>query len=258
MSKPEVPLSPADVAGRIRRSRRCVALTGAGISTGAGIPDFRGPGGLYESGRYDPHRVFDIRAFREDPSEFYRFTRDMVDSLDQMKPTYTHRFLAAAERAGLLRFVITQNIDPLHRQAGSENLIALHGDYSTSTCQLCGKSYTFEEMLERLESAPIPVCDCDPAAALKPNVVFFGEPVGALPEAMAQVRSADLLLVLGSSLTVSPASILPETCPGDVIVVNKSAVGLPRRPGRYFLYVELDAFFEKVAGHLPEVAALLR
>ncbi len=254
MKMRQTPLSPADVARRVRRAQRCVALTGAGISTAAGIPDFRGAGGLYETGKYNPMRVFDIRVFRDDASEFYRFTRDMMELLESMEPTYTHRFLAAAEEAGLVESVITQNIDPLHHQAGSEKVIALHGDYATSRCLACGRRYSLEQLLARMEESDIPRCDCEVNAPLKPDVVFFGETVSSLPLAMEQVQACDLLLVLGSSLTVGPASILPETARGDVIVVNKTPVDLARGPGRYFIWEELDSFFREVAGHLPEIA----
>jgi NAD-dependent deacetylase len=250
---PEKPLSPSDVAERISRGRLCVALTGAGISTAAGIPDFRGPGGLYETMKYDPQRVFDIHAFRADPTEFYRFTRDFVDALENLRPTLTHRFLASAERAGYLEAVITQNIDPLHAWAGTEKLLALHGDYSVSRCDVCGREYDFEEMVRRMRNEGIPRCDCQLKAPLKPEVVFFGEPVRNLAPAMDLIQRSDLLLVLGSSLAVSPASLLPEAAGGEVIVVNKGTVALSRRPGRFFIQADLDEFFDEVARRLDGV-----
>jgi NAD-dependent deacetylase len=112
-------------ADLIRRSERMVGMTGAGISTAADIPDFRGPQGLYVTRRYDPDTVFDISAFRRDPAPFYEFTRDFLGVIDTIEPTFTHRFLAGLEAAGRLSAVVTQNIDSLHQKSGSENVIRL-------------------------------------------------------------------------------------------------------------------------------------
>ena len=239
---------PRQCAELIRRSRRVVALTGAGISTGAGLADFRGPQGLYVTRRYDPEAVFDIGAFRRNPAPFYEFTRDFFGVLQTTEPTFTHRFLADLEEKGSLFEVVTQNIDFLHQRAGSQRVIAVHGDYWRSHCLACRELFEFERMEELLQEVEVPRCTC--GGVIKPDIVFFGEGVYGLDEAMMAVASSDLLLVLGSSLTVFPAAFLPEQAGGDVVVVNRGKVGLARGPGRYFADADLDEFFTDVAEHL--------
>lgn len=243
-------LSADDCAARLRRAQRPVALTGAGVSTAAGIPDFRGPNGLYVTRRYDPDKVFDIQHFHRDPRDFYAFTRDLIAVVQDLEPTFTHRFLAAREATGLR--VITQNIDPLHRMAGTKDLIAVHGDYGQGHCTTCHREYDYEAMLARLEAAAIPTCDC--GGVLKPDVVFFGEAVHALPQAEAAVCMCDLLLVLGSSLAVYPVALLPQLTDAPTIVVNQGAVALAPAPHRYFVEADLDDFFQAVATALERSA----
>lgn len=235
-------------AAMIAAAETVVALTGAGISTAAGIPDFRGPDGLYVTRRYDPDRVFEIQAFRRDPEPFYEFTRDFLDLLDGIRPTAAHRFLAELERRGTLSALITQNIDPLHQQAGSERVIAVHGGYWTSRCLACGAPIDLVELRRRLTAAGVPHCAC--GGVIKPDVVFFGEAVHGMDEATEAVVEADLMLVLGSSLTVYPAALLPQYARGEVAVVNLGPVGLAPGPRRSFADADLDAFFTDVGAHL--------
>jgi len=237
-------IDPKGCADLILRSKRVVALTGAGISTAAGIPDFRGPQGLYVTRRYDPEAVFDISAFRRDPAPFYEFTRDFLGVIHDTEPTFTHRFLAERESRGKLTAVVTQNIDSLHQKAGSENVISVHGDYWTSHCQACRREFAFPQMEEMVREAPVPQCSC--GGVIKPDIVFFGEAVHDLDRAASVVAASDLLLVLGSSLAVYPAAFLPEQASGDVVVVNKGDVGLPPQEGRYFVDADLDDFFRDV------------
>ncbi len=243
-------LTPGACARMLRDARRTVALTGAGISTAAGIPDFRGPKGLYVTRRYDPDTVFDIRVFHRRPEPFFEFTRDFLAVVDSLEPTFTHRFLARLEQRGRLRAVVTQNIDALHQQAGSREVLSVHGDYWTSHCLSCGREYGFDELRARLAREEVPRCEC--GGLVKPDVVFFGEPVRELDRAMAEVAASDLLLVLGSSLTVYPVAWLPEQAGGDVVVVNQGAVGLAPGPDRYFAETGLDGFFEEVAAALDD------
>ncbi len=226
-------------------AERVVAMTGAGISTAAGVPDFRGPKGLYVTRRYDPETVFDIDAFLHDPEPFYDFTRDFLSVVDTIEPTVTHQFLARLEREGELRCVVTQNIDFLHQRAGSENVISVHGDYWTSRCLRCGLESDFQAFKDRVEAATVPHCpDCD--GLIKPDVVFFGEAVKGMDQAAAEVTEADLMLVLGSSLTVYPAASLPAMARCPVIVVNRGPVGLAPGPDRFFVDEDLDEFFQTV------------
>ncbi len=228
----------------IRRAERIVVLTGAGISTAAGIPDFRGPQGLYVTRSYDPERVFDIAAFRREPAPFFEFTRDLMSVLDTIEPTFTHLFLAELEAEGKVRALITQNIDPLHQQAGSRVVIPIHGGYWTSHCLDCDQSFKLGDLQEMLGEMAVPLCEC--GGLVKPDVVFFGEAVDGIDAAVEAVHEADLMLVLGSSLMVYPAAFLPQHARSDVIVVNMGSVGLHPAPGRYFVDSDLDAYFREV------------
>jgi len=241
-------VTPETCARMLRDARRTVALTGAGISTAAGIPDFRGPQGLYVTRRYDPDTVFDVRMFHHRPEPFFEFTRDFLAVVDSLEPTFTHRFLARLEEQGGLRAVVTQNIDALHQKAGSREVLSVHGDYWTSHCLRCGVELSFDQLRERLAVEEVPRCAC--GGLIKPDVVFFGEPVRDLERAMEEVAASDLLLVLGSSLTVYPVAWLPEQAGGDVVVVNQGPVGLAPGPDRYFAEAGLDGFFEEVAAVL--------
>lgn len=240
-------LSPEDCARLIRQSKRTVALTGAGISTAAGIPDFRGPDGLYNTGRYDADRVFDINYFHREPREFFRFTRDLIEVMGRIEPTFTHRFLAELEKKGLVEAVITQNIDPLHHLAGSGNVLSVHGDYASSHCLACRKEYTFGQLVDLLDEMEVPTCSCSGRGVIKPDVVFFGEAVRDLAPAQKLAASCELMLVLGSSLQVQPAAMLPELVRGTVVVVNQGPVGLSAGLNRYFIRQDLDDYFRAVA-----------
>ena len=242
------PLEPSACADLIRRSERVVALTGAGISTAAGIPDFRGPNGLYVTRQYDADTVFDISAFRRDPEPFYEFTRDFLGVIDSLEPTVSHRFLAQLEVDGRLTAVVTQNIDSLHQRAGSQRVISVHGDYWTSHCLDCGLEYDLDRMEKMVRETTVPRCICH--GVIKPDVVFFGEAVRDLEVAASVVGASDLLLVLGSTLLVYPAAFLPEQAGGDVVVVNRGEVGFPPGPGRYFVDADLDEYFIEVARYL--------
>jgi NAD-dependent deacetylase len=243
-------LTPARCAEMIRRSDCTVALTGAGVSTAAGIPDFRGPEGIYASGRYDAATVFDIDHFRRDPREFYRFTRDLAEQTGGIEPTVTHRVLARMEREELLEAVITQNIDPLHRQAGSRRVLSVHGDYATSHCLDCGRAYSFDDLLEKLDQEEVPRCRCAARGVLKPDVVFFGEQVKGLEEACRLAESAELMLVLGSSLAVYPVAMLPSLVTGSVVVVNQGPVSLSGPGEKHVVADDLDRFFAALGAEL--------
>ncbi len=244
-------MSAAECAERIRSSKRMAALTGAGISTAAGIPDFRGPNGLYVTRRYDPDTVFDIHAFHRNPLPFFDFTRDFLGVIHSTEPTLTHRFLADLESERKLTAVITQNIDSLHQKAGSRNVVSVHGDYWTSHCLSCHAEFDLAYMEKAVIAEEVPYCPC--SGLIKPDVVFFGEPVYALDRAAAVAAESDFLLVLGSSLNVYPAAFLPECAGGGVLVVNRGDVGFPPAANRYFVDEDLDAFFGEVSTLLASV-----
>jgi NAD-dependent deacetylase len=238
-------MTAVQCAERILSSKRVAALTGAGISTAAGISDFRGPNGLYVTRRYDPEAVFDIYAFRRNPLPFYDFTRDFLGVIRTTEPTLTHRFLADLESDRKLTAVVTQNIDSLHQKAGSEAVVSVHGDYWTSHCLSCHAEFDFNYMVRAAFAEEVPHCPC--SGLIKPDVVFFGEPVYGLDRAFAVAAGSDFLLVLGSSLNVYPTALLPEQAGGDVLVVNRGEVGLAPAANHYFVDQDLDTFFGEVS-----------
>jgi len=221
----------------INSSNFIVALTGAGISTASGIPDFRGPMGIYTTKKYDPDKTFDINYFFINPEYFYDFARDFLDLLDKVEPTFTHKFLAKLEKINKLKCIITQNIDMLHERAQSKCVLTLHGSIERSFCLDCKKEYSLDEMRKKLKNEIVPRCDfCD--GLIKPDIVFFGESVHHFDEAIDFVRKCDLLIVIGTSLKVYPASILPSFASGRVVIVNKGDISLSHI--KYDIYINSD------------------
>ena len=203
------------LAELIRGASSAVVLTGAGVSVPSGIPDFRSPGtGIWEN--VDPMEVAHIDAWRRDPDRFWGFYAERFASLVDKRPNEAHLALAELERRGLVRGVITQNVDRLHRLAGSERLIEVHGSIDRSVCMDCRGFFTLESVLEQLRSADgAPECPCC-FTPLKPDVVLFGEllPDRAMSEAQELALEADLMLCVGSSLEVYPVAGLPELTQG--------------------------------------------
>ncbi|OGX26729.1 MAG: hypothetical protein A2787_05395 [Omnitrophica WOR_2 bacterium RIFCSPHIGHO2_01_FULL_48_9] len=229
----------------IKQSKSISVLTGAGISTGAGIPDFRGPQGLYVSRQYDPDKVFDINYFLTDPKPFFDFARDFITLEAKIKPTFTHRFLSDLESQGKLKGIITQNIDALHQQAGSENVLELHGNFLENFCIECDKKYSYEFVKDKITRGEIPYCVC--GGVIKPDVVFFGENVKFLEEAYALAESVDLFLIIGTSCVVYPAATIPSLTTGKVVVVNQQAVAIPSANIVLSVQEDIDRFFQSVA-----------
>ena len=219
------------LAALIRERQPCVALTGAGISTESGIPDFRSAEGLWAE--FDPFEYGSIQAFRRDPERVWRFYAPRFAMLSGAQPNAAHLALAELERRGLLAAVVTQNIDQLHERAGSAEVVEVHGSIRTSTCPRCRAAYSLDEVLRLLDGAAAPRCpEC--AAVLKPDVVFFGEllPPAAIDRATELARAARLLLVVGSTLEVHPVAGLPlETLQagGSLAIVNLGPTALDDR-----------------------------
>jgi len=213
------------------RGARCVGcLTGAGVSTLCGIPDFRGPQGLYKNP--DAERIFDIDWFDRDPSVYYRGCAELVYGLDRFEPGLVHRALKHLEDLGKLQGIATQNIDMLHQKAGSANVYEVHGSPILHHCRRCGSEKTFEEILEMRKTAEVPRCAC--GGAYKPDITFFGEalPEAAFTAARELALRSDVFLVLGTSLTVFPAAGLPELtlrAGGEVYIVNAQPTALDHR-----------------------------
>ena len=225
MSAP-APSAPLERLVRIVRERRpCVVLTGAGISTESGIPDFRSPQGIWA--RYDPREYATIDAFLADPVKVWGFYARRLRMLEEVEPNDGHLALAELERRGWVRAVITQNIDRLHARAGSRELVEVHGSYATASCLACGSVFPYDEYVALL---PLPECpEC--GRILKPDVVLFGEllPEDAIARAAELAASAGLLLVVGSSLEVYPVAGLPLSTlsgGGSLAIVNRGSTEL--------------------------------
>jgi NAD-dependent deacetylase len=199
------------LAELIRGAESVVVLTGAGVSVPSGIPDFRSPGtGLWEN--VNPMEVAHIDVFRREPDRFWHFYSQRFTTLGEKEPNDAHHAIAELERRGLVEGVVTQNIDRLHRAAGSENVIEVHGSIDECVCLECGGRVTLERVLEIIDEHPgAPECAAC-ISPLKPNVVLFGEllPEEAISDAYGLASNADLLIGVGSSLEVYPVASLPR------------------------------------------------
>jgi NAD-dependent deacetylase len=211
-----------ELASLIRKRGPAVVLSGAGMSTESGIPDFRSAGGLWQ--QVDPYEVASIDAFRRDPLRVWRWYGPRVRMLCDAEPNEGHLALAKLERSGHVRTVATQNIDALHTRAGSADVVELHGSIRRFDCLACGADETLPAVLAQLDDREAPVCAAC-GSILKPGVVMFGEllPEAAMARAESLCRETRLLLVVGSSLEVWPVAGLPgETvrAGGAVAIVN--------------------------------------
>jgi NAD-dependent deacetylase len=210
-------MSAAALAGLVLERQPCVVLTGAGVSTESGIPDFRSPTGIWA--RYDPMEVATIDAFRRQPARVWEFFGRRLGLLGEVEPNDGHRALAELEQRGLVRNVITQNVDGLHQRAGSRDVVEVHGSLSSAVCVGCGAREPLEAVLPRLEHESVPSCEAC-GDVLKPGVVLFGEllPVASIERATTLAREARLLLVVGSALEVWPVAGLPLEAEAFAIV----------------------------------------
>jgi NAD-dependent deacetylase len=210
----------AQLASLIRTHQPCVVLTGAGISTESGIPDFRSAEGIWA--RYDPTEVAHIDGLRRDPARVWEFYLLRLDVLAQAEPNDGHCALAELESEGWIRAVVTQNVDGLHQRAGSRDVVEVHGSLREAECVRCGGRVPMEEAVASL---PLPACtEC--GELLKPGVVMFGEllPVEAIERAQVLATEAALLLVVGSTLEVHPVAGLPGLtleAGGVLAIVNR-------------------------------------
>ncbi|MDR1072803.1 MAG: NAD-dependent deacetylase, partial [Treponema sp.] len=228
----------------VKAAGRCVALTGAGVSTLSGIRDFRGKNGLYMDKELDAQKMFDIGYFMRDPTFYYKAATFLYD-IDGIEPSIVHTALAEMEGRGLVKAIVTQNVDALHQRGGAKRVLEVHGSPAVHYCMRCGDQGRAEELaleglgakvpndsdmmnfydvVKVLKTGDVPKCKkC--GAVLKPAITFFGE---ALPQmtfsaAIHEVSHADLLLCLGTSLTVHPAAGLPEytlRSGGKLVIVN--------------------------------------
>lgn len=213
----------AEIGRALGRSRHAIVFTGAGISTGSGLPDYRGANGLWRNKRFE--QLANLDMFRKHPAEFWEFYGERLAGLRDAHPNAAHLALGELERAGIVRRLITQNVDGLHHAGGSD-AVELHGTLRKAHCLECGAEYEVTEAEARREQDPdrVPRCDC--SFPLKPAVVLFGEllPLDALATANGETAACDFVLCLGSSLQVTPARNIPVIAQGNgakVAVINR-------------------------------------
>ena len=192
-----------EVARLIFDLKEIVALTGAGISAESGMPTFRSKGGMWE--KYDPAVYASIEIFKQDPSKYWTIRGDFIRNYDSYSPNAGHYALVGIEQMGILNSVLTQNIDGLHKKAGSKNVIEIHGSLRETYCLKCGKEYIAPHVPEGIP----PYCGC--GGVLKPNTILFGEqlPQDALMKAHSEATTCKVMLVIGTSAVVQPAASLP-------------------------------------------------
>ncbi len=224
-------MSVSKLADLVRERAPAVVLTGAGVSTESGIPDFRSPTGLWAG--HDPLQYASLSAFRLDPERVWSFYAPRFAMLTGAEPNAAHLALAELERRGYVRAIVTQNIDLLHDRAGSRDVVEMHGSIRTSSCPACGRRYELADVVALLDEHPAPRCRAC-RTVLKPDVVFFGEllPLGASERAFELARAARLLLVVGSTLEVDPVASLPEetvAAGGLVAIVNRGPTAFDHR-----------------------------
>ena len=210
-----------EITKLIKKTERINAFTGAGVSTFSGIRDFRGENGLYNDP--DADKIFDLNYFMRDPSFYYSRSKNFIYDIEYKSPGIVHKRLVDLEKNGKLGVVITQNIDLLHQRAGSSDVIEVHGSPSVHRCLSCGKKYDFSEIAAIVQNDITPKCEC--GGMIKPDITFFGEqlPAEAIERAFSIAAETDLMLVLGSSLTVQPAASIPLTTVrngGKIVIVN--------------------------------------
>jgi NAD-dependent deacetylase len=227
------------VAELLLRLKNCVVLTGAGISAESGIPTFRSKDGLWE--KYDPMVYASIEVFRKDPSKYWQIRGDFIRDYDSYEPNTAHRALVELENLGIVRQVITQNIDGLHRKAGSRRVVEIHGSLREIICQQCDRTY----LAPNIPGGNPPHCEC--GGVLKPNTVLFGEqlPTEALEVAIRESSACRIMLVIGTSAVVYPAAHLPVVAKqhgakiveinierafpdADVVILDKAASAMTR------------------------------
>jgi len=206
---------------QLRKANFAVTLTGAGVSTASGIPDFRGPNGIYSK---ISQRTFEVEFLFSYPEDYYKIAIEHIHPLADKKPNITHIMLAKLEERHLLKAIITQNIDGLHKKAGAKNVIEFHGNVTSFHCIGCNKTFNRASVDDKIRKERIPSCDC--GSLIRPDIVFFGDPIPA--KAIADARNlaakADLFITVGSSLTVNPAAQLPliaKHSGARLLIINK-------------------------------------
>ena len=227
----------------INKSNNIVFFGGAGVSTESGIPDFRSKDGLYnQKYKYPPEQILSYSFFINKTEEFYKFYREKMNSL-KYNPNITHFKLVQLEKTGKLKAIITQNIDGLHQKAGSKNVLELHGSILKNYCMKCGKFYEAEKIFN---SSEIPICEC--GGIIKPDVVLYEESLDGeiLNKSIQAIIKADLMIVAGTSLTVSPANTLLNFFRGEnLVLINKDITPYDKK-ANLVINEALGKVFEKL------------
>ncbi len=227
----------------INESKYIVAFTGAGISTLSGIKDFRSPDGLYNMKyKYPPEEILSHSFFFNNTKEFYKFYKDKMNCLDK-KPNIVHNYLTKLEKEGKLKAIITQNIDYLHEKSGSKNVINLHGTVYKNKCISCNKSYSPEDVFSSID---VPRCTC--GSIIKPEVVLYEEPLDEenVNSTINYIENADTLLILGTSLTVYPASNFINFFRGKKLVIINNTFTPFDNIATLVIHDDLKNVFEKL------------
>jgi NAD-dependent deacetylase len=227
----------------IQQAKNTMVLTGAGMSTESGVPDFRSREGFWK--RVDPQQVATPAALEESYDTFHHFYRLRVRGLERVRPHVGHHVLARWERQGYIRGIATQNVDGLHQQAGSRRVWELHGNLMRFICHDCGAKAQRSQFLQRQRCSRC-------AGRLRPDIVLFGEwlPESVWSEAMDAVQGTELLLVIGTSLEVYPVNQMPALCRGRTVLVNATETERDR---------QMDQVFREKAGLLlRQVDEMLR
>lgn len=247
------------ICSLIDNSQKIVILTGAGISTSCGIPDFRGPTGIYSyvGKKYNlpyPEAVFDIDYFYQRPQPFFDFSKEIF--INKPQPSFAHKFIAALEnKANKLNLLVTQNIDMLHELAGNKKMIACHGTYHTAHCTKCEKKYTLDQYETKLKNGEIINCEC--GSIVKPDIVFFGESLPAsFIDFLDNPTPTDLVMAIGTSLTVQPACLLPMAVKRKydvpMILINKDSTPYDKAFD-YIINDDIDNTFQEINERLKLV-----
>jgi NAD-dependent deacetylase len=207
----------------VGKSKRIIAFTGAGISVDSGIPDFRSEGGLWK--RYDPLEYATFESFQKDPTKFWTMGREIAETILRAKPNAAHHALAELEKQGKLLGIITQNIDNLHQSAGSKYVVELHGSYLRASCTQCHSEYIGDEIHREVAAGNIPPHCKKCGGVLKSEAILFGEalPEEPMEQAIELCKNTDLMLVIGTSLSIYPPAYLPQLAKNNgakIILVN--------------------------------------
>jgi NAD-dependent deacetylase len=193
-------------------------LTGAGISTDSGIPDFRSKGtGLWE--KVDPMATLSKSVWLNKPKEFYEFFFELADMTKDKRPNEAHLALAELQQRGIIKTIITQNIDGLHEKAGSTNVINIHGNLTDAHCNFCDKPHTMDEITSAIAEGDYYI-ECGCGGRIRPSVVLFGDQLIDFDQAEHEAYRSDLMIVIGTSLSVYPAAYLPSMAKSYIIIYN--------------------------------------